>query len=261
MRINGATGNAKASRARAMGLALDPALFMEKVFRITPDGWQKNLLRDAPERVLLLCSRQAGKSTVSAVIALYYAVFSPDSLILIISRSFRQSEELFRKVKDGISYVMNDLFVDVVHETQRSLQFSNGSRILSLPGRQETVRAYSKVAYLIIDEAAQVPDDLYSAVRPMLAVSKGKIIAMTTPYGKRGWFFNSWQSASSWYRVKITADECPRISDKFISDELEEIGEWWVKQEYFCEFVDADNQLFSYDSLKSAVDNNLFCWI
>lgn len=249
------------SAARAMSLALDPALFMGKVFRMDPDKWQKNLLRDAPDRVLLLCSRQAGKSTVSAVIALYYAVFSSDSLILIISRSFRQSEELFRKVKDGILYIINDLSIEVIHETQRSLQFSNGSRILSLPGRQETVRAYSKVSYLIIDEAAQVPDDLYNAVRPMLAVSKGKIIAMTTPYGKRGWFFNSWQSESDWYRVKITADECPRISESFIANELEEIGEWWVKQEYFCEFVDADNQLFSYDSLESAVDSNLFCWV
>lgn len=244
----------------AFGLALDPALFMEKVFRTKPDGWQRKLLQETPDRALLLCSRQAGKSTVSAVIALYYAIFFPDSLILIISRSFRQSEELFRKVKDGVSFVTNNSLAEVMHETQRSLQLGNGSRILSLPGRQETVRAYSKVSYLIIDEAAQVPDDLYSAVRPMLAVSKGKIIAMTTPYGKRGWFHNSWQSDSDWYRVKITAEDCPRISKAFIANELEEIGEWWVKQEYFCEFVDADNQLFSHASLMDAVDNNLYCW-
>ena len=252
--------NGQPSATMSMGLALDPAMFMESVFGIEPDEWQKRLLRDAPDRALLLCSRQAGKSTVSAVIALYYAVFYPDALILIISRSFRQSEELFRKVKDGILGVTNALAVEVMHETQRSLQLSNGSRVLSLPGRQETVRAYSKVSYLIIDEAAQVPDDLYSAVRPMLAVSKGKIIAMTTPYGKRGWFHNSWESDSSWYRVKVTADECPRISKSFLANELQEIGDWWVKQEYFCEFVDADNQLFSYDSLVEAVDANLFCW-
>jgi len=243
-----------------MSLALDPALFMEKVFGIEPDDWQKKLLRDAPSKVLLLCSRQAGKSTVSAVLALYYAVFYPDSLILIISRSFRQSEELFRKVKGGISYVTNNGLVGMEHETQRSLNLSNGSRILSLPGRQETVRAYSKVSYLIIDEASQVPDDLYSAVRPMLAVSKGNIIAMTTPYGKRGWFYNSWKGTSDWYRVKITAYQCPRISDEFIRNEVEEVGDWWVKQEYFCEFVDAENQLFSYDSLVDAVDSKLFCW-
>lgn len=248
------------SATTVMGLALDPALFMHRVFGIKPDGWQKKLLREAPDKALLLCSRQAGKSTVSAVIALYYAVFFPNSLILIISRSFRQSEELFRKVKEGIVGITNALSITVEHETQRTLQLSNGSRVLSLPGRQETVRAYSKVSYLIIDEAAQVPDDLYSAVRPMLAVSKGKIIAMTTPYGKRGWFHNSWESDSDWYRVRVTADECPRISEKFIANELQEIGEWWVKQEYFCEFVDADNQLFSYDSLKEAVDTKLFCW-
>jgi hypothetical protein len=241
-----------------LALTLSPVIFMQKAFGANPDDWQKELLTKYPDKSLLLCSRQSGKSTVSAVIALYHALVNSDALILIISKAFRQAEELFRKMKVGIAYITKKGIISIEHETQRSIQFSNGSRILSLPGRQETVRAYSKVAYLIIDEAAQVPDELYKTVRPMLAVSKGKIIAMTTPYGKRGWFHNSWENGKGWYKVKVTAEDCPRITQEFLDEEMLEIGEWWVKQEYYCEFVDNKEQVFNYEDIEAAICENLY---
>lgn len=243
-----------------MAVTLDPTLFMRRAFKVTPDEWQSKLLMTYPNKSLLLCSRQSGKSTVSAVLALYHAVVYNDSLILIISRAFRQAEELFRKMKVGISFVTERGLVDIEHETQRSIQFSNGSRVLSLPGRQETVRAYSKVAFLIVDEAAQVPDELYKTIRPMLAVSKGKIIAMTTPYGKRGWFYNAWINGKDWYKVQVTAEDCPRITQEFLDEEMQEIGEWWVKQEYYCEFVDSEDQVFSYDDIEGCICEDLKAW-
>ena len=72
--------------------------------------------------------------------------------------------------------------------TNRRLEFANGSRVLSLPGTERTVRGFSEVSLLVIDEAARVDDGLYYAVRPMLAVSGGRLVALSTPYGKRGWF-------------------------------------------------------------------------
>ena len=71
---------------------------------------------------------------------------------------------------------------------QTQLKLANGSRILCLPGKEETVRCFSP-SLLIIDEASRVPDDLYRSVRPMLAVSKGRLIALSTYFGQRGWFF------------------------------------------------------------------------
>jgi hypothetical protein len=133
------------------------------------------------------------------------------------------------------------------------LELSNGSRIVSLPGKQESVRAFSAVSFMIIDEAAQVNDELYRAVRPMLAVSRGSLIALSTPFGKRGWFYNSWANGTDWYKVMITANDCPRISQRFLDSERTEIGEWWVKQEYFCEFVDAEDQVFSHDLIMEAI--------
>jgi hypothetical protein len=243
-----------------LALTLDPALFMYRVFGIKPDEWQKELLRKLPYRSLLLCSRQSGKSTVSSVIALYHAICFPGSLILIISKASRQAEELFRKMKTGFGFLEKHGLMHIVHDTQKTVEFSNGSRVISLPGKQETIRAYSAVAFIIIDEAAQVPDELYKTVRPMLAVSGGKIICMTTPYGKRGFFFNAWMSEEEWYRVSITADECPRITEQFIKEEKQASGEWWVKQEYFCEFVDTDEQLFDWDQFHACITDSFKEW-
>src|SRR5207302_4542199 len=72
------------------------------------------------------------------------------------------------------------------------LELKNMSRVVCVPCREETIRGFSDIDLLIIDEAARVPDNLYRAVRPMLAVSKGRLIALSTPYGQRGWFWNAW---------------------------------------------------------------------
>jgi len=224
---------------------------MEKAYNMAPDKWQAELLRKHPQKTALLCSRQAGKSTVCAVMALHEAVFNDKALVLIISNAFRQAEETFRKVKAGLAFVSK--IRHLVYETQTMLELSNGSRIVSLPGKQETIRSFSSVSLMIIDEASQVDDDLYRSVRPMLAVSKGRLVALTTPFGKRGWFYNSWTNGKGWYKVKVTADSCPRITKGFLEEELSEIGQWWVNQEYYCKFVDSEDQLFGHDLLMSAI--------
>lgn len=241
-----------------MLIEADPSFIMNLGLNKEPDNWQKDLLRRRPKQSLLLCSRQSGKSTTSAALVLYEALFNCDSLVLIISKAFRQAEELFRIVKKGVfNLIGRD---EIIRENQSTIELKNGSRVISLPGKEESIRSYSSVALLVIDEAAQVSDELYATIRPMLAVSRGKLIALTTPFGKRGWFFHSWEGDSSWYRVKITANECPRITEEFLANEKKAVGEWWVKQEYFCEFVDTDDQLFTYDLIENLVSDKYTSW-
>ena len=109
-------------------------------------------------------------------------------------------------------------------ETQLTIELANGSRIISLPSNEEGIRCYSGVNLLVIDEAARVSDDLYRAVRPMLAVSHGRLIAMSTPFGRRGWYFESWESPRNWRRTKITADQCPRITPEFLAEERQALA-------------------------------------
>ena len=238
-----------------LALALDPVRFARSV-GLEPDPWQSRVLGGAAQRVLLLCSRQSGKSTTTALLALHTAIYRPDSLVLLLSPSLRQSGELFRKVADF--YRAMDDPPPPEAESALRLELGNGSRIVSLPGREQTIRGYSGVALLVIDEAARVLDDLYYSVRPMLAVSGGRLVAMSTPFGKRGFFHHEWiEGGASWARVKVTAQDCPRISPEFLAEERAALGDWWYRQEYGCEFVETQDQLFAYDVVMRAVSSDV----
>jgi hypothetical protein len=104
--------------------------------------------------------------------------------------------------------------------TAEELVLANRSRIVSLPCREETIRGYSNVNLLVIDEAARVPDDVYRAVRPMLAVSGGRLICLSTPYGRRGFFWHAWANCGTdWIRVEVAAERIARISAAFLAEE------------------------------------------
>src|ERR671915_642523 len=143
--------------------ALDRVAFAEKL-GIVPDGWQEDFLRSSADRVLLNCSRQSGKSTMSAVIAFHRALYHPGSLILCLAPALRQSQELFVK----IAGFYRDLGrpISPIGERKLSLELENGSRIVTLPGTERTVRGFSSVDLLILDEAARVDDSLFFATKP-----------------------------------------------------------------------------------------------
>ena len=138
-------------------------------------------------------------------------------------------------------------------ETALTLELTNGSRIVSLPENEAGIRGFSGVALLVIDEASRVSDDLYSAVRPMLAVSQGRLVALSTPFGKRGWFHESWSGDSGWERVKITAADCPRIPAAFLEEEKKALGDRWWNQEYFCSFENAVDTVFAAADIAAAL--------
>lgn len=174
-------------------------------------------------------------------------------MILLLSPSLRQSQELFKKVKQ---FYHASPSVPIANESALQLELVNGSRIVALPGKEETIRGYSGVRLLIIDEASRVDDGLYYSVRPMLAVSGGRMVALTTPFGKRGFFFDAWEKGGAeWERIKVTAHQCPRISPQFLEEERAALGDWWYSQEFLCEFRDTTDQVFSYEVVMAAMDD------
>jgi len=215
----------------------DPASAAVRVmnnFGLAPDPWQLDVLTGSHRRLLLNCCRQAGKSTVVAVHALLQAVYTPDLLVLLLSRSHRQSAELFHSLTGFYGHIKAPIRL---RQTVEELALTNGSRIVSLPCREETIRGYANVGLLIIDEAARVPDDLYRAVRPMLAVSGGSLICMSTPFGKRGFFYEAWANGGDdWQRIEVHAEQIPRIEPTFLAQERRCLGESFFRQEYECSF-------------------------
>lgn len=246
----------KAVRAD-LALALNPIKFCQSL-GLDPDPWQRELLLSNEKRILLNCSRQSGKSTITAILALHHALNDPGALVLVLSPSLRQSGELFKKVMNF--YKNRGKPVASESETALTLQLHNRSRIVSLPGKEQTVRGFSGVSLLIVDEAARVDDELYYAVRPMLAVSQGRMILLSTPFGKRGFFFNEWSKQkenAAWKKVKITVYECPRIAPAFLEEERLALGEWWFQQEYLCEFSENVDAYFSYDEIMGAISEDV----
>lgn len=247
-------------RTREVTLELiraDPTQTM-RLAGMHPDSWQTDLLTCDAQRVLMLCSRQSGKSQVAAALALNQALLHPDSLILVLSKSLRQSGEFFRDKFMRLYRATGAPVPARGRPTALTIELENGSRVISLPGEGDTIVGYSGVAMLIIDEAARVPDNLYRMVRPMLAVKRGKLVCLSTPYGRRGFFHEEWESKKrTWKRVKATALDCPRIPKAFLQDERDSLGERWYRQEYECSFEDVEDAVFRSEDIDAALQSDL----
>ena len=236
---------------------LDPVAMARQVgFDLDP--WQSRVLTSDASRILLNCSRQSGKSTVTALLAVHTAHYQPDSLVLLLSPSLRQSQELFKKALEVHRALPHPVATEA--ESALRLELANGSRILSLPGKEHTVRGFSGVRLLAVDEAARVEDELYLSVRPMLAVSGWRLIALSTPFGTRGWWYQAWRSDETWERYAIPAQECPRIDAGFLAEERRTMGDWWFAQEYECKFLDGETQPFGREDIERAFAEGVEAW-
>jgi hypothetical protein len=143
---------------------------------------------------------------------------------------------------------------------------------VALPGVEGTIRSYSAVDRLVIDEASRVPDELYIAVRPMLAVSGGSLDALSTPFGTRGWWYEAVRKTldplhereegaeAPWDYYEIPATECPRLTPEFLAEERENMGKWWFMQEYMTRFMDAQGAAFTEAEVQAAFSKDVETW-
>jgi len=223
---------------------------------IDPDPWQAEVLTSDSNRLILNCARQTGKSSIVALMALREALYNDKATIIIISHTLQQAAETFRKCHDYYRRAAKPTLsiTDSVHR----LELQNGSRIITLTGqRPDSIRGFSNVSLLVVDEAAQVLEDSYTYSRPMLAVSDGRIILLSTPHGKRGFFWDSWndyqnENTENWHGVEIDADKCPRFTKAFIWSEKMRMLDWEFKQEYYCHFAEAVDSVFKAEDINAA---------
>jgi len=198
---------------------------------LTLDDWQRDALHSEARQLLLNVGRQGGKSTVAALLGLHEALSRPNALVLAVSPGERQSKLLFRKLM-GFYRALGKPVPSVV-ENKLSLELANGSEVHALPGQEDTIRGFSAVTLLLVDEASRVADDLIAAVRPMLAVTGGRLVTMSTPFGKRGWWWDAWETGgSSWERFEVPAIACPLISAAFLEEERCALPPMWFASEY-----------------------------
>jgi hypothetical protein len=222
----------------------NPAVLAEPLGYVL-DPWQRQILENTGP-TLVLAARQGGKSLASSLAAVHVALYKADSTVLCVSPGIRQSGLLFQKCIAAYRGLGRPVISE--SETALQLQLENGSRIVALPGSNEaTLRGYT-AALVVIDEAARVPDSTMAALRPSLAVSGGRILAISTPSGRRGWLFDAWESDEDWLRIRVPAWEIRRIPKSWLESERLALGPLF-EQEYGCEFIQAEMQYFSAETV------------
>lgn len=247
--------------------AVDPVALAEAV-GLHPDPWQERALRSEARDLLFLVHRQGGKNATAATLATHTALYRPGTTTLVISPGERQSKELVRTASVFYRRLGRPIPTDA--ESKLTLELETGSRIIALPGTESTIRTYT-ADLVIFDEASRIPDEVYYAVRPMVTITRGRKIAMTTPFGKRGWFYDAWTDpAQRWERFTATGIDCPRLTPDLLEAEWRGMGDWMFRQEYLCRrlgpgrfepepdpFVDTVDQLFPSHLLEAAVSDDV----
>jgi hypothetical protein len=172
----------------------------------------------------------------------------------MFSYTQRQAAELLKTARQVLRAQPG---VEFKNASADRIELTNSSRIVCLPSDEDSIRGYSSPSLLIFDEAARVPDEIYVAARPMLAVSGGRIIALSTPDGQQGWFHREWISDDDWHRTTITAADCPRITPEFLAKERQRMTADQYASEYECQFIDALDSVFFTRDIHTALNPDL----
>ena len=229
---------------------LDPVILARQV-EVEPDPWQAAVLRSRSRRLHLNCARQIGKSTTASLIALHTALYTPGSLTLVVSKAEDQANELFKKIK--AFYYQVGRPVEASQENVSTLVLENGSRILSKAATAGGIRGYS-VHLLLVDEGAYVDDEVWKAVNPSVSMTRGRIVAMSTPNGPQGWWYDvspTGTLGAQWEHVVVPVTECPRHTPDSIADLRDSMSDREFRQEYLCEFIDAAGTSFTKEDIDS----------
>jgi hypothetical protein len=251
-----------------------------------PYKWQRMVMDPAYRRVIVLAPRQSGKSLISSGEGGHKAVHKDKSLVVIIAPTEKQTIETAKKVKD---FLREDPKVKVIRSSDTLVVLENESRIINVVANENGPRGFSSPDVIVIDEASRVPDEVYFATRPQLVKNpNAKLIIVSTPFGKQGFFYRAWASEkSTWTKILVTvpfklertaeglkvvstdipeeeyqaywaerginAFYSPHHTQAFLQEELDEMGEWWWRQEYGVEFLDSQENLFDSEDIRAAV--------
>jgi len=157
------------------------------------DKWQKDFLKTEGDKILC-CGRQVGKSVIAARDAAEYALTHPNKQILMIAPTERQAYELFDKT---LSYISQQAHYKIrqgrFRPTKHKIHLKNKSVIHCLPTGLSGVGIRGRtINRLYVDEASRVPEEVWTAITPMLLTTGGDIILLSTPFGRQGYFYRIW---------------------------------------------------------------------
>jgi hypothetical protein len=238
------------SHLRELAYRVDPALWVRNILGVEPTNWQEEFLR-APQgaSILALTARQIGKTSVAAWAMGNTALFTPGSLSVVACPAQRQSAEAVRRVRDAVIKAGGKLKADNVY----GLELTNGSRVLALPGSDDSIRGLTVDGWIVADEAARLTNDLIAALRPMRARRpEARFAMLSTAWTRIDPFWLAWDSDDpSWIRLKATADIVP-FDPEFLEKERRALGEEAFKREYLGIPLGGQASLFTWELYERA---------
>lgn len=283
-------------------LLLEPELIFLRA-AMKPDPWQTYCMRQY-RNTMSCVSRQRGKTSVAAAKAIAVAITQAPADVIYTARALRQVREFQRRCRflynairrprgKPLPFNVKDLDINekltdydweqlprLVNDNIFEMKLANGSRIIGIPAKEETVRGYDNIRLVIIDEAARVPDNFFQSVGAFLATTRGTMDVYSTPFGKRGWFYNFMEGEkaldSDWVRVRVAVLGCHhrhhtipmcdycrantnlRMTKSWLAAERRRIGDRWWGQEYETDFNEAVGQLIPQHDINSAFGRSFF---
>lgn len=225
----------------------DPTAFLEWL-GVELFDYQREALEliRSHDRTALVWSRQSGKDHITALYALWLAVTRPAAVVVCVSPSQRQSD-LWAERLTSFALSRRELRESVTDLSESEVAFSNRSRVYSLPsgtGGGVTIRGFSRVSLLVVNEAAWVAEDVYQAAGPFLAASEGgKVVLISTPFGQGGYLWRAWNS-ELFAKSHVAAERCPLISAEFLEKERASMDSLSFESEYHAAFLSARNAYF-----------------
>jgi len=217
---------------REIAYRVDPVLWVREVLGMTPTSWQETFLRSPRgATILALTARQVGKTTTAAWAIAHFMLFTPGGLSVIACPAQRQSGEAVRRVRECLVKVGAELKSDHVY----GLELANGSRVLALPGSDDSIRGLTVDGWIVADEAARLGEDLIAALRPMRARRpQARFAMLSTAWSRTDPFWTAWRSDDpSWIRLQATADsDSTLFAPGFLEQERRAMGEHDFQREY-----------------------------
>jgi hypothetical protein len=199
-----------------------------------PRSFQAELLTSTSSRVIAMASRQLGKSTV-----------------VVITPTEKQAKEFLLRVKEfrdadpfaptGIAFLKTEVTAT-----------NHKGRILAMPAT-ESARGFT-ADVLVLDEAAQISDDEIAAVLPMRKKLTGRLVVISTPLWREGYFYERWTQPNDYHKILGHYREVPELAD-VIERERQDMSAQRFAREYDCQFSGSGEPLVSFATLQKAMNN------
>ena len=240
------------SLPREIAYRLDPVLWVRKVLEVNPMPWQEQFLRSPDGASLIaLTARQVGKTTTASWGIAHTMLFTPGSLSVIACPTQRQSAEAVRRVRD----VLHKAGAKLVSDNVYALELDNRSRVLALPGSDDSIRGLTVDGWIVADEAARLTDALIAALHPMRArCPQARFAMLSTAWSRIDPFWRVWSSENTdWIRLKATADcESIPLDAKFLQGQRAVMSADDYKREYLGIPAGAHTSPFTWDLYERA---------